>query len=159
MQLLLHLSINKCTNCCSSQLFWGCGAAVEEQAACRFTTDESVITKWQNTDIKLTCRIYCGYRKKPARPETHSLLSLQERCVNKMACARCYNELHYILLLLSSFSLCVYLKSIVLTRLHTHTHRTQYWKEKHWGCNWLHNCIFKCFVYCACQLKGQHPLI
>lgn len=95
---------------------------MEEQAACRFTTDESVITKWQNTDIKLTCRIYCGYRKKPARPETHSLLSLQERCVNKMACTRCYNELHYILLLLSSFSLCVYLKSIVLTRLHTHTH-------------------------------------
>lgn len=58
IQLLLHLGINKCTNCCSSLLL-GRGAAAEDEAGCCFTTDESLITKRQNTDIKLTARIYC----------------------------------------------------------------------------------------------------
>lgn len=78
MQLLLHLGINKCTNCCRSLLL-GRGAAAEEEAGCCFTTDESLITKQQNTDIKLTARIYCDCSNNNNNEKKKNLQDLRPR--------------------------------------------------------------------------------
>lgn len=61
---------------------------MEEQAVRCFATDDSVITKRQNTDRNLTCRIYFGYSekgKKNAQPTMHFPPSGKERCTHKIA--------------------------------------------------------------------------